>query len=211
MKKVKNTFFANKILSFALVLVIVFVVGAVVNAAVDGRIFQNIENYYEAQEEKQMGGTTADDINIGGNLAVTGTTALTGAVTMSGSFGSGFMTRSGTALASSTVNSAETLSAANLISYNHITYTPNVAAMSLTLPASSTLATLIPNTGDMITKTINNATSTAGITVTLVAGAGENIATSSVNNLVINPGKAGLLTFLRKANSDIQIFLQNGY
>lgn len=78
------------------------------------------------------------------------------------------------------------------------------AALTATLPASSTLTGFIPKAGD--TQTVYLAPITTGIT--LAAGTGTDLNTaSSTKFCVVN--SICELTFVRKSNSDIEVFLRS--
>ena len=110
-------------------------------------------------------------------------------------------------VASSTVNSAETLLASDL-AYPTIFYTPNVNAVTLTLPATSTLTTLVATAGSRSSVLIYNATSTATKNITIAVGTGMNLIRATSTSAIL-PGGFGRLTFLRKVNSDIIVMLES--
>ncbi len=63
----------------------------------------------------------------------------------------------------------------------------NVAAFTYTLPASSTMMSLLPNDGDTREWIFHNATSTAAATLTIAAGTGvQLIAVSNANDVIDN-------------------------
>lgn len=84
-----------------------------------------------------------------------------------------------------------------------------VGAVTLTTPASSTLSTKLPVAGDRCSVAIVNASTTAGQTVTLAAGTGWKIATTTEAQLVIHPGTVGILDIIRKTNTDFTALLRN--
>jgi hypothetical protein len=83
-------------------------------------------------------------------------------------------------------------------------YAPGLlAGGTLTLPASSTIPDLVPRAGDRQTFCLRNATTTAGIFVTLAGGTGTNltVASSSASALgskVLRTGKVGCITLVRQ-------------
>jgi len=81
----------------------------------------------------------------------------------------------GGALATSTSGSATTLKESELNKFSMIVMTPNVSSFSYTLPATSTLTSLLPSPGDSKTWTLINATTTTATTLTLVKGTGWNL------------------------------------
>jgi hypothetical protein len=99
-----------------------------------------------------------------------------------------------------------TYAASNFINYSVIKHTPDGAAQIASLPASPTLATLIPNAGDFITKFIyNNGTTT--LTIAGATGLDLNFASTS-EYYTPTLGASGVLKleFFRKSNTDIEVF-----
>lgn len=86
-----------------------------------------------------------------------------------------------------------------------VSFSPGlVAGATITLPASSTISSIVPNAGDRQTFCIRNATSTAGVPVTLAGATGVNlvVASSSATALgskVLLTGKVGCITLVREA------------
>ncbi len=97
----------------------------------------------------------------------------------------------------STKRTTQTLTAADISNYSTIIMTPNTDALTLTLPASSTLSALIPNAGDWTVQCWVNATSTATATLTFAAGNGIDLEVAS-SSLIIYPGNSGCFRFIRK-------------
>ncbi len=92
--------------------------------------------------------------------------------------------------------------AGTLMSYPSIIKHTASSAVSASFPASSTLASFLPNAGDRFTMNISPLTSA----VTLASSTGV-IIHSTTGGAVISAGSSAQLNFLRKANSDIQIIL----
>lgn len=157
------------------------------------------------------GATTVTTLDASGAVVLSSTlqagASTLSSLTVSGASDVVGLTQGGSTLASSTTNTAETLPATYLTSYTGLVLTPNTADTTYTFPASSTLTAMIPNTGDFITKTISNATSTAGIDVVIAAGAGMSL--SGTSSPKITPQSAGFLTFIRESNSDISVHIGN--
>lgn len=116
--------------------------------------------------------------------------------------------RGGVTIASTT-SAVDTMTVTQLSNYSHLKLTPIVSATTLTLPASSTLSTLIPVDGNWTEKTIENATTTSGISITLAAGTGITLQTASTTGAKIDPKKGAFLRLLRLANTDIMAYLSN--
>ena len=164
------------------------------------------------------GYNSAKDFLISGLSTFSGVFTVSGAATFSSSLVSSTttterLTTGGPVFASSTINS-ETLLAANLIANGSMVYTINVGPTTLTLPASSTLTSFIPNAGDRSTFYIRNGTSTTGATgvLTLAGAAGtilETASTTAGTNLTVGGGKSVLLNFWRNSTTtDIYVNMQ---
>lgn len=162
----------------------------------------------------KLGGSTSDDWNVGGNLAVTGTSALTGAVTLSGTITA---TGGSTTLATTTVESlitgggvmstttftAGTLTASDIISNNFIDATVNKAT-ALTLPATTTLYSYLTTNGDAKSFYIFNGTTTAAIgegKITITAGIGIELKGTSTDSVLISSQELKKLDCVRRSNT----------
>lgn len=115
------------------------------------------------------------------------------------------LTQGGTVLASSTTAAVGVLTAAQITTYSQIDYTPGNLAVSLTLPATSTMATLIPNTGDMVTFRIRNLDATAATSTTIVAGTGIDLIENENGDVVIEGGNEAFLRFRRESDTDVTV------
>jgi len=107
-------------------------------------------------------------------------------------------------VASSTSNAAVTLPFSIFDGNNYIDYTPNIDT-TLTLPASSTMSTLIPDVGDNRTYLIRNASSTAVATITLAEGTGNDlqILEATGADLVVEGLDVAELKMIRKNDTNI--------
>lgn len=150
-----------------------------------------------------VGGSTSDDWSVGGTLSVTGATTLTGALTAA-TVDVSTLTQGGGVRATSTSNSAETLLASDFDTENYIQVTPLGDALTLTLPATSTLSSFIPNAGDSRTIIIENA-ATGATTTTIVAGAGMDLQEPDGQNVVIGQDNYAILTFWRRSDTDMVV------
>ncbi len=109
-----------------------------------------------------------------------------------------------TIVATSSANSV-TLTAAEFRQWANaavVSYTPQLPAPTITLPASSTIAFLVPKPGDRQTFCIRNATSTAGTLVTIAGATGVNLlvaTTTAGTPKVMNTGKVACITLVRQA------------
>lgn len=159
------------------------------------------------------GGITLDSLAVTGDSALTGALAVTGASTLTGATTASTFTQGGGIRATTTTATTATLLASDFDTENVIDVTPGGASLTLTLPATSTLTSFIPTAGQTRTIYIRNATTTAGIALTIAAGTGVplKIATSTSSGVVIlgdtDGSNYGRIDFIRKANTDIEALL----
>jgi hypothetical protein len=113
----------------------------------------------------------------------------------------------------STTATTYTLLQADILNYDTMLITPNTNSLTLTLPASSTLTTMIPTAGDRQELCIINGTTTASKTITFTAGTGDDlytVATSTISGaggvLPIGPQVMGCFTFARQLDTDVSVF-----
>lgn len=143
----------------------------------------------------------------GTNGVFSGTLNVTGASNFGIAVADTF-TQGGGVYASSTSNSAETLSASSFDTENVIDYTLNVQDATLTLTATPTLTSFIPNTGDVRTIKIRNATTTAGMDLTIAGNTGV-ILKKATSSAVIYGDTDGAnyaeLTFTRRNANFIDV------
>lgn len=112
-------------------------------------------------------------------------------------------TMGGNVFATSSAGTA-TYTAASLQNTSVIQHTAT-AALTVTLPASSTLGAFIPRPGDTRTIFINAITTK----ITLAGGTGTDLNTASSTKDVIAGGVARL-DFVRKVNTDIEVLMTTG-
>ena len=86
-----------------------------------------------------------------------------------------------------------------------ISFTASTSPTTVTTAASSTFTTFIPNSGDMATIIFTNA-STTGTSTTLAAGTGVSLK-NATTTLVIAPGGAAMMTWVRLPNTNINILV----
>ena len=102
----------------------------------------------------------------------------------------------------STTATTQTLLVGDILNYDTVILTPNVGALTLTLPASSTLTAMVPTAGDVQETCFYNATSTAAATITFAAGTGINIVTASSTTGLgipsVQAGGTGCFKFIRQ-------------
>jgi hypothetical protein len=176
-----------------------------------------VEEVFGASGSRFPNGISADSTSPsagqlrGTTLTTTGAATVGGAFTLTGAFtGSGAVdvptfTQGGGVTATSTDDTTATLLASEFDTENYIEFTPNVNSITLALPATSTLSSFIPNTGDSRQIIIENATTTASIDVTLAAGTGMDLQEPDGQNVVISTDNYAVLTFWRRSDTDIVV------
>lgn len=111
----------------------------------------------------------------------------------------GYFQQAGGVNATSSTDTTEVITFADMSIYNILDITPNLAAATYTLPATTTFP-LGQNAGAYRSWVIRNATSTAGATITVAAGTGIDLQEPDGQNVVIaGGGNFAWLTCYRKA------------
>lgn len=154
----------------------------------------------------QRVGTAIQPATTGDTLASAGLPWVSGFFTSlnASTTNAGTLTQGGGRTASSTSNLIATSTASDFDVENYISFTPNGGSVTLKLPASSTLASMIPKAGDSRRVILENATTTAEIDITLsVLGVSGMTIYNATSSLAVKPGKFATLDFYRKSNSDI--------
>lgn len=108
---------------------------------------------------------------------------------------------------STTTQTSRTLAASDLLNYSSVTMYPSVGAITITLPASSTLSALVPTAGDIQRQCWYNATTTAVGTITFASGTGVDLEIASTTvltgatSLILNADNSACFEFQRKGGS----------
>ena len=116
----------------------------------------------------------------------------------------GFLRGNVNATSTSSNGTTVTLRASDLVGYDTILFTPNNGATTITFPASSSLASLVPKAGNVQETCFYNATSTSAATITFTFGTGvdwESVASSTGTYqapAAIPAGGFGCFKFIRK-------------
>ena len=118
----------------------------------------------------------------------------------------------GGALATTTTATAVTLREYDLTQYSIISVEPQTAALTYTLPATTTLTTLLKNQGDTQKWIFHNATTTAAISLTVAKGTGWNLVGVDANVDVIAGAAWGSSVYMglnctRQPDTDIVCFI----
>lgn len=144
---------------------------------------------------------TSDGFYVDG-VEVIGPSGTSRTLTINATSTVGNLTIKGAVLSTTTIAS-ETLNENDLLLYNYWSFNPNtVADINLTLPASSTLTTLIPNTGDTKRIIIDNVTSSPSTEIVLVAGTGTFLY-SNTSTFKTFASTTSYIQCTRRANTDI--------
>lgn len=199
--------------------IIAIVLSFLVGMAVGGNSSQSFD--LGASGTRFPNGISADSISPvagelrGTTLTITSTSAFTGAISassisassadVSGAASVGVFTQGGGIITVSTTSAAYTLSQAELLSGNIISIANTAAsdALALTLPATSSWTTLIPNAGDSRKWFIQNLHSDAATTTTITTAAGIQLEGDTANDDVINGAVTGTLECYRQASTDV--------
>ena len=150
----------------------------------------------------------------GTTLAITSTSVLSGAATIAsvditGATFTGAFTQGGGISTISTTSATYTMTQAQLEAGGIISIADNAtgAALALTLPASSTWTTLIPNAGDSRAWIIDNLHTDAATTTTITKATGVDLLGLGANDDIINGAVSGKLTCFRKATTNVMCIL----
>jgi hypothetical protein len=114
-------------------------------------------------------------------------------------------TEGGAVWATTTLAATHTFDAATLDKYRVLRFlgASKAAAITATLPATSTMSSIIPKAGDTRTWIIENGYGAAATTTTIAAGTGIDLQEPDGQNVVIGINNYAFLTCFREASSDI--------
>jgi len=110
-------------------------------------------------------------------------------------------TQGGGCWATSTAATAHTVTQANLLAYNCFEITWNTATGTWTLPATSTLTTLLPTVGHRRSWVFENVSSSAGHVT--AAGTGIDLIAVTADDDSIDPTERAELTCWKKTDTDV--------
>lgn len=189
----------KSILSFLAGLVLVVSVAGAQSAFAD-RIapFSYFENGFAAGIVSQLSVSDSGDLATSGDIDVTGDTSVRE------------FTQGGGVLDLVDANGGTyTLTEAQLLAYNYLKFSAGgagQAVIALTLPATSTMISLLPNAGDCRDWFYDAASLAAGTTTTITAGTGHDVIAYTTNDDVIDGGEFAQLTMCRQADGDVSTF-----
>lgn len=161
--------------------------------------------YLDDGEWTYIGDVYADDMEVIDDLYVRDDVTVTDDLTVSGETDLEGLTYGNGTLASTTTGTAGgTLTEANLLANYILDVKSNVdVTFPLTLPATSTMTTLLPTAGDTREWMIYNASTTAGVAMTITAGAGIDLIGVTTNDDVIDGDEWSSLKCYRRATTDV--------
>ena len=196
----------KKILNSKIVVIgvasMVVVLGAftLVNAF-SGGAFVNIESaqFGDVALNGDVQGSGSDDI-----LGAYGDTNFTNLVASGSASVEGF-TQGGGILSISQSGAAYTLTEAEMLASNVIEVASNAtgAALTITLPATSTMTTLIPTAGNTRLWYVENNHTAAATTTTLAAGTGIDLLENDGQNVVLGINNTATIECWRKSDTDV--------
>jgi len=167
-------------------------------ATVGGQLYENDKKHFfkglYVGSDDQFEITEAGVLSLSARLNVTGSTTVE-TFTQGGGI---YATTTGTT----------TLAAYAFDVENMVEITPtNASGVTVTLAASSTLSSFVPNAGDARTVLMCNASSTAR--VVFAAGAGLNFA-QATSSLTLQGAMCASFDFYRATDTDIEVFFDVG-
>lgn len=161
-------------------------------------------NSFGASGTRFPNGISADSTSPSAGEVRGTTLTTTGAATISGETDLEGLTQGGNTLASSTSAAAGTLTEADLLANNVLDVESTISvAFALTLPATSTMTTLLPNAGDYRHWVISNASTTAAVVMTVTKGAGIDLIGVDTNVDVIDGAEWSVMNCYRKVDTDV--------
>ena len=177
------------------ILMVLVVVGFGVNAFMsDGSpttVIENAENVIVEAPEVEQGLGAVVGLNHYGDFRVHGR-----------------FLEGGSMLATSTsgTTSAATMPITDLVTYSGYDFTPGDAAVTLTLPATSTFVGFL-ETGECINFRIRNLSATSATSTTIAAGTGIDLVENENGDVVIEGGNEAQLRFCRELDTDITVYV----
>lgn len=156
-------------------------------------------------EGPAVGGTTnLDSLTLSGTLT-TATLTASGDLSVSGETTVDGLTEGGGVVTITPTSGTVTLTQANLLAGNVITFTASTtqAALTVTLPATSTMTTLLASAGDKRSWVIENPFTAAATTTTVAAGTGIDLQEPDGQNVVVGINNYAWLTCFREASTDV--------
>lgn len=197
--------------------VIIVIVAVIISVLVGGNnqsaptgAASGASHYQHESFLQGLSGGTRDQFSVSNVGALT----TSGAITANGIITSNAGVIRSYTNSTSTTATTYTAVQADILNYDTILMTPNVGALTITFPATSTLTSMVPSAGDTQETCLYNATSTSAATITITAGAGmdlERVATSTTSGstgvLAIPATGSACFKFVRQTNTDISVLM----
>ena len=159
----------------------------------------------------QMGARTTADVwdDQEGNAYLDGNATTTGTFYVGGNTTLNNLTYGATTVASSTANATETLLVSDLTTYSGMDYTPGDLAVTLTLPATSTMTSFVASAGNCFDWRFRNLDDTSATSTTIVAGTGIDLVMPEATgaDVIIEGGNEAKLKFCRELDSDVTVYV----
>lgn len=162
---------------------------------------QSAPQQQTAPQQQKLGGSTQDSFSIGNDLTVADDATISGdTIVEEFTQGGGITTLTDANGGTYTLTEAELLTSSVL---KFAAGGAGQAVVALTLPASSTLATLLPSAGDMRSWIYDASDLAAATTTTITAGTGIDLIAYTANDDVIDGAEFAVLTCWRQADTDV--------
>lgn len=177
------------------------------------QLWQKLDNAYTLSNVFEIDSGDAifntDDLFVDYSADRVGIQTATPGYTLdvNGSVNFGNMTYGATSLASSTANATETMPISYLTTYSSLDYTPGDLAVTLTLPATSTMTAFIPNAGDCADFRFRNLDATAATSTTIAAGTGIDLMENENGDVIIEGGNGAQIKFCRELDTDVTVYV----
>jgi len=148
---------------------------------------------------------SAQTITSNGAFTSTGAATFSSTINATGETTVDGFTEGGGTVTVTPVTTSVTLTQANLLAGNIITFTASSTqgVLTVTLPATSTMTTLLASDGDTRSWMIENPFTAAATTTTLAAGTGIDLQEPDGQNVVVGINNYAWLTCFREASTDV--------
>ena len=189
---------------------VVLLLSVVLTAMQGGESIGSIYNNVRQQFDAGIDVTGSGDIKVDGTTVIDASGNIDAPITSStGTFSSILDTNGGFVeggqLTISTTSATYTLTQAEMQDVKVISIADTEsAAQTFTLPATSTMTTMIPTAGDAQSWIIDNLHTAAATTSTFAAGTGIDIDGLGANDDVINGAVSGMLVCWRLVSTDVR-------
>lgn len=108
-------------------------------------------------------------------------------------------------ITSATTTTNVTLTTSQIRTYSQVDVTPTYAAITLTLPATSTISGILDTPGECMSFKVRNVSATSASTTTITAGTGIDLVENENGDVVIEGGNEAQLIFCKELDTDITV------